>query len=674
MSYDGFYSGLSSRGTANSILNKAEQLDKEIKEVQTNLNAIEEVVGFNAQVAGAAAQVSTLASQDSKRYSEEALAAKEQAQLMVLASGFELPAIPYVDGTPLVIGRPTQLIVRGGQLYSVRADKVFPYTLTGTWATDLPNLVPREDQMLRQELSDITRGAAMVAWKRGTDFPPSFPTVEAALDSSMVNFLERLDLVVDRPDPNNQLTWDFAPLVEWAAAYSNANRKTIYIPDYHYRLGRTVNLAEGARFAFEGKNSTFTSDVVTATVGATCRFICDIPSGPVFKVANGGQGRLHLKGIAFANVNTTNPECYLCEGGQFGSQWDGIYLHSLHGANKGDMGFIVRVMNSVMMNMKKTVFDGAFVDSYMVNNHISGSVNTIGAETTIISGSQGLSLIQGNFFEFFTNGIRTAQFESSKVVYNIFDYIARPFVGSGITAGMLSLNSFTHCCKDFAYRLGLAADDPLRTTDWINVKIGNTAKGLTMIGNMGNQVDKMFEFRSGAYNAVFTSGNVIAPAGLGAKVLFDVSTADIDKLRLVELDDFKYAAAPSLTGVSELQRYRVGDLYFQKRAGGATLITCLRRKVLANFTAVETIDLSGMATHSPLKLFVTVGAGFGGYSYVEYSIIRDSNTSLRITKVYSNESSAAVASSAITATGTTLNIDVSGSAATKTLAYNFLSS
>lgn len=207
MSYDGFYSALSSRGTANSLLNKAEQLDKEIKEIQTNLNAIEETVGFNAQVSETAAQVSTLASQDSKRSSEEALAAKEQAQLLVLASGFELPAIPYVDGTPLVIARPTQLIVSAGQLYSVRADKVFPYTLTGTWATDLPNLVPREDQALRQQLKGPAGASELVGFEL-SKLTREIETVGDALNAYEVPLWGFAKFATGYAAGGNPATWD----------------------------------------------------------------------------------------------------------------------------------------------------------------------------------------------------------------------------------------------------------------------------------------------------------------------------------------------------------------------------------------------------------------------------------------------------------------------------------
>lgn len=78
-------------------------------------------------------------------------------------SGFELPAIPYAAG--VVIDRPSQLISYLGNVYSVKANASFPYTLDGTFATDEPNLVLRSDQALRTELintSNPSLGAALL--------------------------------------------------------------------------------------------------------------------------------------------------------------------------------------------------------------------------------------------------------------------------------------------------------------------------------------------------------------------------------------------------------------------------------------------------------------------------------------------------------------------------------
>ncbi|VVN73880.1 right-handed parallel beta-helix repeat-containing protein [Pseudomonas fluorescens] len=70
-------------------------------------------------------------------------------------SGFENPALTYVDGSPLQVDRVTQTIVRSGILYTVKRPASFPFALTGTWATDTPKLVVRTDQPLRQDLADM---------------------------------------------------------------------------------------------------------------------------------------------------------------------------------------------------------------------------------------------------------------------------------------------------------------------------------------------------------------------------------------------------------------------------------------------------------------------------------------------------------------------------------------
>ena len=90
------------------------------------------------------------------------------------ASGFELPALEYAGGSPLVVDRPTQLIFRTGfpgTLYGVKSTEPFPATLTGTWATDESRLVVRSDGDLRQDLANATdpaKGAGLVGYAGGT--------------------------------------------------------------------------------------------------------------------------------------------------------------------------------------------------------------------------------------------------------------------------------------------------------------------------------------------------------------------------------------------------------------------------------------------------------------------------------------------------------------------------
>jgi hypothetical protein len=79
--------------------------------------------------------------------------------------GFEATHLTYVDGSPLIVSRPTQLIDRAGSIYKVKQPASFPVTLTGTWATDSAVLVDVADMALRLDLSnsvDLAKGSTMV--------------------------------------------------------------------------------------------------------------------------------------------------------------------------------------------------------------------------------------------------------------------------------------------------------------------------------------------------------------------------------------------------------------------------------------------------------------------------------------------------------------------------------
>ncbi|HHX6267312.1 TPA: right-handed parallel beta-helix repeat-containing protein [Pseudomonas aeruginosa] len=81
------------------------------------------------------------------------------------AQGFEPTPLEYVDGSPLIVDRPTQLIQRDGNLYSVQLPADFPFELSGNWATDEPLLVNQVDRALRAELvneTDLALGSAIV--------------------------------------------------------------------------------------------------------------------------------------------------------------------------------------------------------------------------------------------------------------------------------------------------------------------------------------------------------------------------------------------------------------------------------------------------------------------------------------------------------------------------------
>jgi hypothetical protein len=77
------------------------------------------------------------------------------------AMGFEATHLVYVDGSPLTVLRPTQLIDRAGLSYKVKQPASFPVVLSGTWSTDQLLLVDVSDVSLRIALS--TLGTEIVA-------------------------------------------------------------------------------------------------------------------------------------------------------------------------------------------------------------------------------------------------------------------------------------------------------------------------------------------------------------------------------------------------------------------------------------------------------------------------------------------------------------------------------
>ncbi|HHF0655264.1 TPA: right-handed parallel beta-helix repeat-containing protein [Pseudomonas aeruginosa] len=133
---------------------------------------------------------------------------EDQVNTFLARSGFELPPLQYVDGTPLVVDSPAKLIERGGNLYSVKLPASFPIELSGTWSADEPLLVFRNDQSLRQELAGQDRDAVL-GWKR-RQLSASIDTIYQLADSIPIRVWEFAELVSDKPSPD-PATWNWTP-------------------------------------------------------------------------------------------------------------------------------------------------------------------------------------------------------------------------------------------------------------------------------------------------------------------------------------------------------------------------------------------------------------------------------------------------------------------------------
>lgn len=108
--------------------------------------------------------------------------------------GFEPIHLNYVDGTPLVVSRPTQLFDRAGSSYKIKQPATFPFTLTGTWATDLSKVVQVDDVSLRTELGSGFRQKIDGSFYQPNDLDLTGVTDESSKILGYLNTYKRVRL------------------------------------------------------------------------------------------------------------------------------------------------------------------------------------------------------------------------------------------------------------------------------------------------------------------------------------------------------------------------------------------------------------------------------------------------------------------------------------------------
>ncbi|APO81664.1 hypothetical protein [Pseudomonas putida] len=140
---------------------------------------------------------------------------EQQVNDFLANQGFEPVPLVYVDGIGLTVERPTQLIERGDNLYSINLPASFPVELSGNWAADQSLLVAQVDRSLREELSDSTdpaKGAALVGYKRSR-LTSAIDTAREALDAQPYSIFEFESYVINKPTALDPSTWDWAPAI-----------------------------------------------------------------------------------------------------------------------------------------------------------------------------------------------------------------------------------------------------------------------------------------------------------------------------------------------------------------------------------------------------------------------------------------------------------------------------
>ena len=252
------------------------------------------------------------------------------------AMGFEATHLQYVDGTPLTVLRPTQLIDRAGSVYKVKQPASFPVNLTGTWATDQLLLVDVGDAALRSELADainLANGASMVG--RATPQIRSLAelkTYEGRYDKDVALLLGGLITTPGRGD--RQFWWE-------AASTATANDANI-VQVTGVPVGRWVAFGrEFIRASDWGMHGDGAD--ITTNFAAMMAYIAAISATGIHATVQWAAGNyvksscpnLAIRGLVFdyiGEVTFTNtgagPNFNLDGGALSGEKVDGFYLGS----------------------------------------------------------------------------------------------------------------------------------------------------------------------------------------------------------------------------------------------------------------------------------------------------------------------------------------------------------
>ncbi|EPH0529384.1 glycosyl hydrolase family 28-related protein [Pseudomonas aeruginosa] len=169
---------------------------------------------------------------------------EQQVADYLAAQGYEPVPLEYVDGSPLTVDRPTQLIERDDNLYSVKLPASFPVELTGNWATDQNLLVAQVDRSLRQQLRD-SGGSGMVGFNSSESYPSDTIGYE-------VNTLRALKVVVvTNYGATGNGTTDDTAAIQAAITAAGQNADVVF-PSGTYLITSTLTSLMGQRWLGRG--------------------------------------------------------------------------------------------------------------------------------------------------------------------------------------------------------------------------------------------------------------------------------------------------------------------------------------------------------------------------------------------------------------------------------------
>lgn len=238
-------------------------------------------------------------------------------------SAFEAVHLVYVDGSPLTVNRPTQLIDRAGSVYRIKLPSSFPLTLTGNFAVDSAKLVDNGDLSVRQALlsTNLSMGVSMVAGATRTVATlavlKAIPTLPVPQSVTMVRYVANgpiCDSTYD-PDPTDTTTVadDCATVRTTAGLLYRLRHKGVL---HLAQAGGMMNGATVDTPAWNRALATAISKIVFDNVSIT--------SAPVVHP----NGNTTIEGLSQAAIlrsqDNTNHETTLLAAGKTGIRWIGF--------------------------------------------------------------------------------------------------------------------------------------------------------------------------------------------------------------------------------------------------------------------------------------------------------------------------------------------------------------
>ncbi|EPW8903998.1 hypothetical protein I5L34_02290 [Pseudomonas aeruginosa] len=182
---------------------------------------------------------------------------EEQFNDWLDAQGFEPGFLEYVDGSPLTVDRPTKLIQRGDNLYSVKRPASFPVELTGNWATDQNLLVAQVDRTLQDTLA-TSAGAGMIGYRERTVADRLNDTANvkdygAIADGAYHPLSERFATLAEAQAVYPHAT-ALTDSIDWAAyqAAINSGAPHVHAPGGHYVMNRGTLAERDIRYTGDG--------------------------------------------------------------------------------------------------------------------------------------------------------------------------------------------------------------------------------------------------------------------------------------------------------------------------------------------------------------------------------------------------------------------------------------